>query len=206
MRRAPTEVKEKLIETAIDLIWHSSYGGVSVEDICKAAGAQKGSFYYYFGSKADLALAALEAHFERSRPEFEAAFSPLLSPMQRIEKMADLAMAKQRRALEQYGRVCGCPFATLGSEVAGQEEKIRSKIDEIISIHISGVEQMLADGIKAGQMPGTIDTKAKAREIHSYVMGQMMMARIVNSLDVLKDLKDGILSILGVEERQLEKV
>jgi TetR/AcrR family transcriptional repressor of nem operon len=206
MGRSPTQVKDKLIETAIDLIWRNSYGSVSVEDICKAAGVQKGSFYYYFDSKADLTLAAMEKQYERSRPEFEAALSETLSPMERLERMADYAYAKQARTVEQYGRVCGCPFAALGSEVAGQEEKIRVKIDEIISLHISQIAQMLEDGIKVGQMPKAMNVQAKATEIHSYVMGQMMMARIVNSLDVLRNMKEGILSIVGAEEQHLEKV
>jgi TetR/AcrR family transcriptional regulator, transcriptional repressor for nem operon len=210
MGRAPTNVKEKLIETAIDLVWRSSYGHVSVEDICKAAGAQKGSFYYYFESKADLALAALEAHFAHSRPELEATFCLTLSPMERLERMADLMMAKQVRARDRYGRVCGCPFATLGAEVAGQEEKIRARTDEIINIYIGHIEQMLMDGIAAGQMPVTMDVQAKAREINGYLIGLMTMARILNSLDVLRDIKGGILSILGTEEhrpaRSLEEV
>lgn len=206
MGRAATNIREKLVETAIDLIWRSSYGAVSVDDICRAAGAKKGSFYYYFESKAGLALAALAEQFERSRPEFEAAFCATLSPMQRIERMAELAVQKQEMTLREYGRVCGCPFATLGSEVAGQEEAIRAKIDEIINIHIGDIERLVMDGMNAGQLPAGLDAKAKAREIHAYVMGQMMTARIVNSLEPLKDLKDGILSILGVRARTLETV
>ena len=56
--------KTKLLETAIDMIWASSYGSVSVDDICAKAGVNKGSFYYAFKSKSDLAVAA----FERSQP------------------------------------------------------------------------------------------------------------------------------------------
>ena len=56
--------KTKLLETAIDMIWASSYGSVSVDDICAKAGVNKGSFYYAFKSKSDLAVAAFERHWE----------------------------------------------------------------------------------------------------------------------------------------------
>ena len=50
------ETKEKLLQVGFDLIWDSSYGSVSVDDICTRAGIHKGSFYYFFPSKADLVV------------------------------------------------------------------------------------------------------------------------------------------------------
>ncbi|MCW2286501.1 AcrR family transcriptional regulator, partial [Rhodoblastus acidophilus] len=54
------ETKRRLIAAALELIWRSSYGSVSVDDICKAADVRKGSFYHFFPSKADLAVAAMD--------------------------------------------------------------------------------------------------------------------------------------------------
>ncbi len=58
-----SETKRKILETAMELIWQSSYGSVSVDDICAKAGVNKGSFYYAFKSKAELAVAAYERHW-----------------------------------------------------------------------------------------------------------------------------------------------
>lgn len=44
MGRSPTKTKTRLLETANELIWKSSYGSVSVDDICTASGVNKGSF------------------------------------------------------------------------------------------------------------------------------------------------------------------
>ena len=55
-------MKERLTEAALDLIWHNSYGATSVDAICERAGAAKGSFYYFFKSKSELAIAALDIH------------------------------------------------------------------------------------------------------------------------------------------------
>src|SRR4029077_16370518 len=60
-----SDAKERLMNAAMDLIWEHSYGSTSVDAICEKAGAKKGSFYYFFESKSDLAVAALESDWQR---------------------------------------------------------------------------------------------------------------------------------------------
>lgn len=61
------ETKKKLLKVAMELIWEQSYGSVGVEDICKRAGVTKGSFYFAFPSKSDLACAAFEESWQLKR-------------------------------------------------------------------------------------------------------------------------------------------
>ena len=75
MGRKPTNNREKLIETALELIWLESYNAVSVDDICKKAGVQKGSFYHYFPSKAHLALETMDDCVQQHIAEYEEMFS-----------------------------------------------------------------------------------------------------------------------------------
>ena len=46
-----SDMKTRLMDAAMDLIWENSYGTTSVDAICERAGAKKGSFYYFFKSK-----------------------------------------------------------------------------------------------------------------------------------------------------------
>ena len=59
-----SDASEKLLAVAFDLIHENSYGTVSVEQICKRAGVNKGSFYYFFKTKTDLVVAAYEEHWQ----------------------------------------------------------------------------------------------------------------------------------------------
>lgn len=196
-----SNTKQKLIETATDLIWQSSYGSVSVDDICKAAGVRKGSFYHFFPSKVDLALAALEEHFRQNRVVLDTVFSASVPPLTRFENMADFVLEIQEQALEKYGRVCGCPFASIGCEMAGQDETIRQKTDDIFTMQLRYCENALRDATAQGVIRENTDVNAMSVEICSYVMGQMMMARIQNSLEAIRrDLKDGMFRIMGVKE------
>ena len=79
-------MKERLTDAAMDLIWHNSYGTTSVDAICERAGAKKGSFYYFFKSKSELAAAALEADWNKKKAEMDSIFSPTVPPLERLDR------------------------------------------------------------------------------------------------------------------------
>src|SRR5206468_6804829 len=71
-----SDMKERLTDAAMDLIWENSYGSTSVDAICERAGAKKGSFYYFFKSKSELAAAALDADWRKRKVDMDNIFSP----------------------------------------------------------------------------------------------------------------------------------
>ncbi len=201
MGRSPTNTKEKLLETAMDLIWKSSYGSVSVDDICNAANVRKGSFYYYFPSKAELAIAAMEAAYQHYEPELANVFSASIPPAERFDRLATFIYEKQKFIKELYGRVCGCPFASLGSEMAGNEDAICQKAEEIFHRQESFFIRALQEMVVAGQIHEKTDLAAKAAQIRTYIMGLVMMARIQNNLTVLqREIKPGLIRIINAQE------
>ena len=115
--KKPSETKEKLLQVGFDLIWDSSYGSVSVDDICKRAGINKGSFYHFFPSKADLVVEAYGEHWKVKRPEMDHIFSPQVPPLERIQSFCRMIYADQQQKAEKYGHVCGCPYASVGAKV-----------------------------------------------------------------------------------------
>jgi len=195
-----TDTKQRLIDTAHELIWKSSYGSVSVDDICKAADVKKGSFYHFFPSKVDLAIAAMEESHKNMRGAYDTIFSPETPPLERFAKLADFMYQAQKDAATKYGRVCGCPCASLGSEMAGLEKGIQAKFEDIAHRQERYFENALRDMMAEGLLPQSVDVKIKAQEIYAYLMGQLMLARIQNNLETLKrDLKSGLLRTVGVE-------
>lgn len=192
--------RERLLERVMELIWQNSYGSVSVDEICKTADVKKGSFYHYFPSKADLAVAAIEQYYIDSKPIFEDVFHPSKAPLERFDMLVDVILKHQKKTSKKYGHVCGCPFASLGSEMAGQEEIIRTKIQNTIGKYKNEYyQQAIQDMVKEGIISADTDVKSKAQEVYSYLLGQVMLARIQNDLKPLnKSLKNGLYEILGV--------
>jgi TetR/AcrR family transcriptional repressor of nem operon len=185
----------------IELIWRNSYGSVSVDEICKTANVKKGSFYHFFPSKAELAVAALEQYYTESKPLFEDIFSASRTPLERFDRLVEVILVRQKDIAEKYGHVCGCPFASLGSEMAGQEELIREKIQNTIGKYKTKYyEKTLREMVDEGIIDADTDIHLKAQEVYSYLLGQVMLARIQNDLKPLNDsLKNGLFKILGVD-------
>ena len=60
------ESRERLLAGAKELFLARGYAGTTVDAICERAELTKGSFYHFFNSKEDLALAVLEWSLRRS--------------------------------------------------------------------------------------------------------------------------------------------
>ena len=99
------ETKAKLLQVGFDLIWDSSYGSVSVDDICQRAGINKGSFYHFFPSKADLVVEAYEEAWRETRPEMDRIFSPQVPPLERIRNFCQFMYRGQK---EKAGEIWAC--------------------------------------------------------------------------------------------------
>jgi TetR/AcrR family transcriptional regulator, transcriptional repressor for nem operon len=193
-----SDAKDRLIEAAFDLIWTSSYGNVSVDQICEKAGVKKGSFYYFFPSKADLAVEALEKVWRDKRPDYDRIFSAQSAPLQRISAWCEYMIEGQREKAATYGRVCGCPFASLGSEQATQDEKLRGKVHEVMDRGMRYLESTLTDAQREGSVEIT-DPKASARQLYSTALGYMLQAKVENSLAPLTDMESVVMRVLGAK-------
>lgn len=198
---AAKDTKQRLIDTALELLWKNSYGSVSVDDICAAANVRKGSFYHFFPSKMDLTLAAMEADSRQSKERYDKIFSASLDPVNRFERLADEIYEAQAQVTEKYGHVCGCPSTSIASEMAGQSETIRLKFEEMATTKKRYFESAIRDLVADGVLPESADAKIKAQELYTYLSGEIVLARIKNDLTSLKDgLQEGIKRTLGIEK------
>jgi len=192
------DTRHRLLEAATGLIWESSYGSASVDGICQRAGVNKGSFYHFFPSKAELAVAALESEWQTRQPHWDACFSPLVPPLERFRRLHAECVAEQARLADTVGCVVGCPLFSLGSEIGTQNEPIRRKIEELLDHHLRYLESAIADA-HARHLIHAPDPAAKARIVLSYVEGQMTRARIQNALAPILEIETGVWDILGVD-------
>lgn len=187
----------RLLEVAFDLIWNQSYGSVSVDQICARADVNKGSFYHYFPSKSELAVAAYEEHWREKQPDLDRIFSPQNPPLTRLHLWCNNVYERQKLKVEKYGHVCGCPYVSLGAEVATQDEKIRGKAEELVERTLRYLESALIEAKLQGLI-AIDDAKLTARRVHSLALGLLLHAKIRNQLAVLEDLEPSIMDLLGV--------
>src|SRR3954452_1114725 len=105
-----SDAKERLMDAVRELIWTGSYGSTTIDQICERAGVKKGSFYYFFDSKSDLAIAALDANFKARKLQMDASFSPTVPPLERIRCLCDTCYQAQLEIKQKHGCVLGCPL------------------------------------------------------------------------------------------------
>lgn len=199
------ETRGKLLETALLLMWENSYGSVSVDDICARAEVRKGSFYHFFPSKADLTVAAFEKNWEYIRAKMDQAFSPQFSPLERFDQYAKSLYEGQKEKKAKCGKACGCPYASLGMELSTQDEKIRKEVQLIFDRKHRYFESALHDAEREGSIPPG-DHAAKARELHSLVVGLLAQVKIYNDPEILKNVGETIFNLIGVEKKNLTAV
>jgi TetR/AcrR family transcriptional repressor of nem operon len=192
------DTKCKLLRVAGQLLWENSYGSVSVDDICKRADAKKGSFYYFFPSKSDLAVAAMEADWQEKIARYDLMFSAQAPALERIERYCASTYECQKAKWEHYGKVCGCPAMTLGSELSTQDEKIRLKAVEIMHRYVKYLESALRDAAAEGVIQ-TGDPHALAEELFCYNQGVLLQAKMRNDLAPLLEMKAGMFRLMQVQ-------
>ena len=194
-----SDAKQRLMDAVLELIWSGSYGSTTIDHICATAGVKKGSFYYFFDSKCDLAADAMADSWESRRVELDAIFSPMTPPLERLRKYCEISYNFQLEIKKKYGKVLGCPLFALGAEVCTQENVLRKKVEEILSHKRKYLESAIRDAHAAGLIQAP-DPGAKAGMILAYYEGLLTQARIQNDVEVLRDTIHGIYAILGVKE------
>ncbi len=194
-----SETKRKLLATAIQMIWESSYGSVSVDDICAKAGVNKGSFYYAFKSKSDLAVAAFERHWQSKRAVLDVIFSAQVPPLEQLDRYCQWVIDDQKEKYQTGGKMLGCPFCSIGCELSTQDENIRVKAEQIGVRMLKYIESLVRE-LSAEGLIDSRDNTELAQEVGAYVTGVLMQAKIENSLKHVEQLKHGIVRLLGLKK------
>jgi TetR/AcrR family transcriptional regulator, transcriptional repressor for nem operon len=196
-----SDAKQRLMDAVLDLIWSGSYGSTTIDHICEKAGVKKGSFYYFFDSKAELAMEALETSWQSHRVVLDGIFSATVPPLSRLKQYCDFTYKIQREIKLKWGRVLGCPQVTLGSEICTQENALQKKIQSCMDQKRKYLESAIRDAHAAGLIVAP-DAAAKARMVFAYYEGSLTQARIQNDVEVLRETASGMFAMLGVKDKK----
>lgn len=190
-----SNTRQRLLKSARDLLYSRSYGNVGVKEICDAAGVQKGSFYHFFPSKQDLALAVLDEYFiELKEDIFSRSFRPEFSPLERLQRLMDNIYEFQKMTKYETGKTLGCPYGSIASEMSTQAEPIRQQVSFFFEKVIEEIQGALQDAIAQGDI-ADLDAHATAMAIFTYIEGLMLMAKTRNDPEIVKNLGGAILGI-----------
>lgn len=193
-----SDARQRLLDAALELLWERSYGVVTIDAICEKAGVKKGSFYYFFESKSELAVAALEMNWLHcGKPKWDKMFSASLKPLDRILAYFQDAHDTQAELQKQHGKVLGCPCFSIGSETGTQDEPVLGQAQKILQQQIRYFESAIRDAQAEGSVP-PCNAALKAKCLFALFEGSLAQARIQNDLEVLRILPQAGMELLGV--------
>jgi TetR/AcrR family transcriptional repressor of nem operon len=195
-----SDADERLKAAALDLIWEGSYGTVTIEQICQKANVKKGSFYYFFKSKADLTVASIEQLWsEKWKPRLDETFSPSVDPIARLTGYLDFIYGSNLASKARFGKMVGCPVCSIGSEVSTQEADVSAAVRGLLSRKRRYLESAIRDALAQGVIEHCEPVQA-AQAMEALVDGLISQSRIMNDPEILRRLPAMVFDLLRVRK------
>lgn len=197
--------REKLINSAIELIGTRSYNSVGVQEICEQAGVKKGSFYHFFPSKPHLTIAALDSMWKQFQ---EFILLPTirsdLPALEKLRKFLELCYQLQCTTKDARGYMTGCNIGNIALEMSTQDEVIQQKVRQIFQEWAGYFEGLIRDAVAEGDLPSETNPTNTAQAIIAYIEGILLLGKTFNDPEMIKRLSQGVLQ-LAIKGEKLKK-
>ena len=178
------ESRQRLIECAAELFWKNGYSATGISEILKQTGLPKGSFYFYFKSKDDLATAVTEYYQKILLEQFQSS-SQGNDWESFIEEIFDYLFG---RATGQT--FAGCPYAVMGMETALSNPTLASVFME----GLKKFEQIFQKVLLYSGLPQDHAAIFSRRMLSNY-QGYLLLGRISGDISYLKNAKKNMIEM-----------
>lgn len=166
--------RQALLEAALRLIRERGYAATTVDDICRAAGRTKGSFFHHFASKDALAVAVADYWTEMTGAFFAAApYQDIADPLERL-----LGYLAFRKAILTGGLAdFTCLAGTLVQETYDTSPEICAACAASIFGHAGTLEGMIRDARARHGVTGDWTDASLARHTQAVLQGAFILAK-----------------------------
>lgn len=183
--------KEKLIECAAKLFLLRGYSATGINDILAEASMTKGSFYFYFSSKKDLAFKVSEYYRDNLKNWLQDNSKTAPAEWEEFVEYFIGGKIKEANDLKYFG----CPLAVLGTEIAFLEPDIAEKYTEILRELIRLFSYILKNsGISEDKVP------ILAKRAFIIYEGHLLFFRISKDISELESLKKELIELYQSEK------
>jgi TetR/AcrR family transcriptional repressor of nem operon len=172
---------------------------VGVSEICDHAGVQKGSFYHFFSSKRDLALAVIDDRWQQvGVGEMAPILTGPLPPLERLTALFEQGLEEQLALKEATGGTVGCGFGNLAVEMGTVDEVLRERLALLFDDWARLIQRALDDAVAAGDLP-PVDTWQAARGLLAFIEGLGVLIKANDDPRSVADLLPLALRIVGAD-------
>lgn len=178
MNKTTPGTREKILETAEQLIYQNGIHATGMDLLVKTSGVARKSIYRYFTNKDEVTAAALNARDIRWMAWFRAECNQADTPQERI-----LNMFTVLKAWFESDGYRGCAFINTAGEVGDSADPVR----QIARLH----KQKLLD--YALELTGQLNMEQSptlARQLLLLIEGAITMSRVMNDHNAADDAKE----------------
>jgi TetR/AcrR family transcriptional regulator, transcriptional repressor for nem operon len=155
--------REKILKAAVALFHEFGYNGTSVQDIVRNADVPKGSFYNYFKSKEELAIAASDVFYPYALALLD--LENTSSPVGRLRKYFRLTLKEMQR----YEYVRGCLVGNFASEITNATPVLKKRITG----HLDEATRRIAAVVSQAQETGEIDPGVSTMDLSRFILNSL---------------------------------
>ena len=109
--KSSNETRQKLIDVTYEEVYEKGYQGASLSEILSKAQVHKGSMYYFFANKKEMAMTALK---EKMSERFTKRYATILANESNI--LDELFKVLKNTSLRDFKK--GCPLANIVQEMS----------------------------------------------------------------------------------------
>lgn len=171
--------REQILSEGLRLMHGQGYNATGIKDITDAAGIPKGSFYNYFDSKEDFAVAAMQYYYDLySASDEDALRDSQLPPLERLR-----ALFERRRigVVERQKFSRGCFINNMCQEMADHGGTISQNISRHIRNSRFAMAACLAEAQQRGDIAADYDVEQLAQFIDNAWKGVITTAKAEHS-------------------------
>jgi len=185
--------KDYLLEAGIKVMATRGYNGTSIQDIVDAADVPKGSFYTYFKSKEDFAIAAMEmVAEERIQTSKRLINDRKIAPIPRLVQFFEIGVPGCESNLNG-----GCFIGNMCQEMSDSSEAIRLKVRQMMRNKTQMIEDLLEEARLDGSLKNTLSTSLLAEFLFNAWEGTLMRMKASKSREPLDAFLTALPSMLG---------
>ena len=202
-RPANPRTRTRLLDAALMVIRAKGYAATTVDDVCKAAGLSKGSFFHHFATKEELAVASARHWSDMTGALFAGAdYHKPMEPLDRLLAYVDLRRELIRGTLPEFT----CLVGTMAQEAYDTSPEIRYACWASIHGHADTLVADIQAAIDARGLAPDWTAESLALHTQAVIQGGFILAKASgdarHAVEAIDHLRRYIECLFDVERRR----
>ena len=178
------QTRVDIVQKSAPLFNQKGYEGTSLSDLMEVTGLQKGGIYRHFSSKEELAVAAFDYSWGKAVSGRLDGVAEVPDCVNRLKKM--IGNFVEIRAGLVPG---GCPLMNTAIEADDGNAALRARARKALKSWTVRLSKITTEGIERQQIDRRVDPLKLSQLIIGSLEGALLISRLQNSDEPLRDVK-----------------